>query len=169
MAQRVILFVILALGLAGLAWAYLPWETRATPEELAELALTAQSEEERAKAAAKLSDYGPESLEFLRHVAQETTDPPVQAICLQGLARLWDYESMDLLLDMAESGSPLVRGQAAQAVMRMTGRTRPYAASASVAQRETLVGHMREDWQQIQNATPEDREELKRRLRESHE
>ena len=73
------------------------------------------------------------------------------------------------LLDLTESDSEHLRGRAAQAVMRMTGRQRPYTSAASEEERRILVRHMRNDWNEIQRATPEDREELFRRLRESNE
>jgi hypothetical protein len=76
---------------------------------------------------------------------------------------------MDMFLNLAENGPPQTRGRAAQTVMRMTGRQRPYAASAPAAERQILIKHMRADWEEIKAATPEDRDELKRRLRESDE
>ena len=99
----------------------------------------------------------------------ESTQTDVQVVCVEGLAGTWDYESMDRFLDLAESDSEHLRGRAAQAVMCMTGRQRPYSAAASEEERRLLVRHMRNDWLEIQRATPEDREELFRRLRESHE
>jgi hypothetical protein len=140
-----------------------------SPEELVELALNAPSDTERAAAAIKLADYGEEALAGLRRVAKESTEPAVTAVSIEGLSKLWDYDSMDLFLDLAENGPPHVRGRAAQTVMRMTGRHRPYSASAPAADRQLLVKHMRADWEAIKAASPEDRDELKRRLRESDE
>jgi hypothetical protein len=140
-----------------------------SPEELAELALNAPSDTERAAAAIKLADYGEQALAGLRRVAKESTEPAVTAVSIQGLAKLWDYDSMELFLDLAENGPPQTRGRAAQTVMRMTGRRRRYSASAPEADRQLLVGHMRADWEAIKAASPEDRDELKRRLRESDE
>lgn len=140
-----------------------------SPDELAGLALNAPSETERTAAAIKLADYGEEALAGLRRVAHESTEPAVTAVSVEGLAKLWDYDSMDLFLEMAEKGPPHTRGRAAQTVMRMTGRHRPYSASAPAADRQLLVKHMRADWEEIKAASPEDRDELKRRLRESDE
>jgi hypothetical protein len=140
-----------------------------SPEELVELALNAPSETERTAAAIKLADYGEEALPGLRRVAVESKESAVTAISIEGLSKLWDYESMDMFLELAENGPPHTRGRAAQTVMRMTGRHRPYSASAPAADRQLLVKHMRADWEEIKAAKPEDRDELKRRLREADE
>ena len=137
-------------------------------EQLTETALHGSTPTERAEAAVGLSDAGPEALAPLRRVLAESEDPPVQAACLTGLAKLWDYESMELLLELMETGPPRVRGRAAQAFMRMTGRQRRYAANAPEAERRRLVDFMRQDWEEIAAASEEDRAELVRRLRESH-
>jgi hypothetical protein len=144
-------------------------KSAASPDELVELALNGPSETERTAAAIKLADYGEDALPGLRRVAAESTESAVTAISIEGLAKLWDYESMEMFLDLAENGPPHTRGRAAQTVMRMTGRHRPYMASAPAAERQLLVGHMRADWEEIKAASPEDRDELKRRLRESDE
>jgi hypothetical protein len=140
-----------------------------SPDKLIELALNAPSVTEQTAAAIKLADYGEAGRDGLRRVANESREPAVQAVSVEGLAKLWDYESMDLFLNLAENGPPGARGRAAQVVMRMTGRHRPYMAGAPDAERRIFVQHMRADWKEIQNASAEDREELKRRLRESDE
>jgi hypothetical protein len=144
-------------------------KSTASPDELVERALNAPSVTEQTSAAIKLADYGAEALPGLRRVAKESQESAVSAVCIEGLAKLWDYDSMELFLDLAEKGPPRTRGRAAQTVMRMTGRHRPYAASAPAAERQLFVKHMRADWEEIKAATPEDRDELKRRLREADE
>jgi hypothetical protein len=72
-------------------------------------------------------------------------------------------------LDLAENGEPQVRGRAAGAIMRMTGRERRFVATGSEPERKLLAKHLRADWEEIQNASDADRDELKRRLRESHD
>ena len=164
--------IVLGLVIAGCVGAFFFFsqnKSTPSPEELVELALNAPSDTERAAAAIKLADYGEEALAGLRRVVKESTEPAVTAVSIEGLAKLWDYDSMDLFLDLAENGPPHVRGRAAQTVMRMTGRHRLYSASAPATDRQLLVGHMRADWEAIKAASPEDRDELKRRLRESDE
>ena len=151
-------------------WYLLPLRTSGlSPVELAELALHAPTVTEQTEAVVQLADFGEEALAALRRVLDETTQPDVQSACLEGLGRLWDYDSMERILDLAESGPPRVRGRAAQVVMRMTGRLRRYESNAPEAKRRVLVQYMRQDWDEIQRASDEDRNELKRRLRESHE
>jgi len=169
MPARVLLALVVIIGIGSALSRWRQVEPRPSPDELARAALNAPSVDEQTAAAVKLADYGEEALAALRRVARETTEPAVKAVCLEGLAKLWDYQSMDLFLELAETGPPRVRGRAAQVAMRMTGRQRPYFASAPEAERRLLVRHMRADWDEIQNASAEDCDELKRRLRESHE
>jgi hypothetical protein len=166
---RILLALAIVAGISAGLWLIAKRRTGPTPAELAGTALNAPTLEEKTAAAARQADYGDAALTSLRHVARESTEPAVKAICLEGLANLWDYESMDQFLDLAETGPPRVRGRAAQAAMQLTGRQRPYLSSASVAERRVLVKHMRDDWAEIQMASADDREELKRRLRASHE
>jgi hypothetical protein len=164
--------IVLALVIAVCAGAFFYFgqgEPQVTPAELVELALSGPSVTEQTAAAIKLGEFGEEALDGLRRVAKESTEPAVTAVSVEGLAKLWDYDSMEMFLDLAENGPPQTRGRAAQTVMRMTGRHRPYSASAPDADRQLLVRHMRADWEQIKAATPEDRDELKRRLREADE
>ena len=160
---------ILAVVLLIFAWRLWSREPSLTPDQLADIALNGATVDERTKAAVVLADYGEAALPSLRSVVKESDVEAVQSVCLQGLAKQWDYESMDLFLDLAETGPPRVRGRAAQVFMRMTGRQRPFQASAPEPHRSLLVSHMRADWKQIQAATPAEQEDLKRRLRESHE
>jgi hypothetical protein len=166
---RILLALAIVAGMGAGFWFVAKRPTGPTPVELANAALSAPTLAEKTAAAAKLADYGDAALTSLRCVASESTEPAVKAVCLEGLANLWDYESMDQFLELAETGPERVRGRAAQAAMQLTGRQRPYLSSASEAERRLLVRHMRDDWAEIQKATHEDREELKRRLRTSHE
>jgi hypothetical protein len=165
---RMLLIALAALvGVA--AWRQFDRPERLPPDVLADRALHGPSAAQQTAAIRDLGGGDAASLAALRRVLRETTQPDVQRACIQSLAQNWDYESMDSLLELAESGPPSLRGAAVQAVMRMTGRRRPYSSAASAADRLLLVQHMRADWREIQRASPEDRAELKRRLRESHE
>jgi hypothetical protein len=166
---RILMVLVVIAGIGGVVWRYLPSASGPSPEDLADAALHAPTVGQQTVAAARLADYGDGSRDTLRRVFSETTQPDVQIVCVQGLAGIWDYESMDLFLDLAERGPPQVRGRAAQAVMRMTGRQRPFLSDAPEEQRRILIGHMRADWDEIKRASPEKRNELIRRLRESHE
>ncbi len=150
-----------------MAWHFWPTEYQPTPAELAEVALNGPTPTERAKAAVQLADYGDEALEQLRRVLQESAEPDVQSACVEGLGKLWDYDSMDVFLDILEKGPMKVRGRAAVIVSRMTGRNRRYRVGASLMERQRWVRYMHEDWEEIRNSAHFD--DLKRRLRESHE
>jgi hypothetical protein len=155
----------------GLAVGWYTWQPAASPsaEELVGLALNGPSLAERTRAAIQLADLGNAALWGLRRVAVESNEDSVKVASVEGLAKLWDYGSMDLLLDLAENGEPQVRGRAAGAIMRMTGRERRFVATGSEPERKLLAKHLRADWEEIQNASDADRDELKRRLRESHD
>ncbi|MDC0935969.1 hypothetical protein OAS39_06760 [Pirellulales bacterium] len=137
--------------------------------ELTETALNGATASQRTAAAVQLADYGPEALPALRRVVSTSEYADVQTACLTGLAKLWDYQSMELFFEFMETGPPQIRGRAAQVVMRMTGRQRRYAANAPEAERRRLVEYMRNDWAEIAAASQTDRDELIRRLQESHE
>lgn len=138
-----------------------------SPDELAEVALHAATELERETAAVKLADYGPAATEALRRVAAQTTDPAVMGLAIEGIGKLWDYDSLDILLNAVERGPEQVRGRAAVVISRMTGRDRRYRSDDSPEDRKRQVRYMREDWQEIRQSPYFD--DLKKRLRESHE
>jgi len=147
---------------------YVRGDDRPTPQELANAALAKTTPTDQATAAVRLGTYGePAAKVELRRVLRETALPDVRAACIEGLGKLWDYESMDLLLDAVEFGSPKVRGRAAVVITRMTGCDRRYRAEAPAAERQRLVRFMREDWEEIRNSPYFD--DLKQRLREGHE
>lgn len=144
-------------------------EHQPTPEELVELALNAPSSTERARAAVQLADYGEEAKPHLRRVLADSTQEDVQAACIEGLGKLWDYESMDLLIGLVEDGYPKIRGRAAVVVTRMIGRDRRYRAGAPLEERLVWVRHVKQDWETIRTSPPSHFDELKERLRASHE
>ena len=159
--------VVLTVGII-LSSYYLRGDDRPTPQELASAALANTTRTDQTAAAVRLGTYGePAAKVELRRVLRETTVPDVKAACIEGLGKVWDYESMDLLLDAVEFGSPKVRGRAAVVITRMTGRDRRYRAKAPAAERQRLVRFMCEDWEEIRNSPYF--EDLKQRLREGHE
>jgi hypothetical protein len=164
-----VLHVAAAVVVVIAVWFLWRWATSPSSDDLVDLALNGPSVTAQTQAAIQLISYGEDALEGLRRVAAQSTEPSVKVACIEGLAKLWDYDSMDLLVDFAENGDTRVRGRAAQAIMRMTGRHRRFVATAPESERKLLAEHMRADWQEIKNASDADRDELKRRLRESHE
>ena len=123
-------FLVPALGLAvTLAAAHYVWswmgahEAEASPEALADAALTLRLPAERERAAAALAaTSSDESRQHLRRVYRQSKSPSVRAACIGGIARGWDYDSMDSLLVALEDESPLVRGRAGGGCTGNAGR-----------------------------------------------
>ena len=160
----------LALGLlliVGVVQWWIRLERRPSPETLAEQALSAATADDRQLAAVELAAWGDVATEQLRHVFSESDSDTVRMICVEGLGAVWDYESMGAILDAVESESPDLSGKAARAVARLTGRDYRFRANGMPAERASLVKRMRSDWEEIRSSPHF--EELKRRLRESHE
>lgn len=122
-------------------------------EELARLALEADSAEEREKAAIQLTDAeGLEALEHLRRVATESKDANVRAVCVLEIGDRRDYESMDLLLAALDDESALVRARAAKAVGRIIGREYHYAHNAPRSERQSTIDAIQACWQEMQTS-----------------
>ena len=164
-----VLHIAAAVGGLAAVWFFWRWAASPSADDLIALALNGPSVTAQTQAAIQLASYGEDAVVGLRRVAAQSTEPPVKVACIEGLTKLWDYDSMDLLLDLAENGDSRVRGRAAQAIMRMTGRHRRFLATAPESERKLLADYMRADWEEIKNASEANRDELKRRLRESHE
>jgi enoyl-CoA hydratase/carnithine racemase len=165
---RVLHVAAIVVGLATV-WFVWRWAMSPSADDLVEVALNGPSVTAQTQAAIGLVSLGDDALEGLRRVAAQSTEPSVKVACIEGLAKLWDYDSMDMLIELAENGDTRVRGRAAQAIMRMTGRHRRFVATAPESQRKLLAKHMRADWKEIKSASDANRDELKRRLRESYE
>lgn len=110
--------VVLIVGSFHL-WYYVSWVWPASPDQLADRALNGDSPEERGKAAVRLAECGYQGVEQMRRVLNESNDPAVRATCIEGLGSIWDYESMDLFVELLEDESRAVRGAAGTAVTVM--------------------------------------------------
>jgi hypothetical protein len=123
------------------------------PEELARLALEAETAEQREEAAIQLADAeGLEGLEHLRRVAKQSGDANVRAVCIFEIGDRRDYESMDLLLDALEDESALVRARAAKAVGRIIGREYHYKHNAPASERASTIKAIRACWEEMKNS-----------------
>ena len=140
-----------------------------TIDDLREEALHGQSSEDRARAAIELSKRGPEAVDALRYVLEESSEVDVRAVSVAGLAHSWDYPSMERFLELAATADPKVASRAAQAIMQMTGRQRRFSTQGLAEMRQQVVQHMRDDWMEISAASPEDRDALIERLKANHE
>jgi len=146
-----VLFVIVAVvyGIRLLAGGGPP------PEELARLALEAETVEQREQAASQLAGVdGAEVLEHLRRVATESQDAGVRAVCILEIGDRRDYESMDLLLAALDDESPLVRARAATAAGQIIGREYRYEFNAPAPQRKRTVDDIKACWEQMKGSEP---------------
>ena len=142
---------LLLLVVIGIYWMYYATgETVLSPEELAERALTASSPEEKEAAAVQLSQAGAAGVEQMRRVYKQSDVDEVRAACVKGLGVLRDYDSMDVFFQSLEDDSPLVRGRAGVAMVRMLGRDYQFRANGSPAERAQAIAGMKKAWAEME-------------------
>ncbi len=123
-----------------------------SPEELVQVALEAPDASEQEAAAAELAQLGEPARDQLRHVLAESRSPGVRAAVIQGLGKLWDYESMPSLLDAMEDPSAVVRGRAAVVVERMMSVDCGFRAADPPEARAKVVEELREQWENFRTS-----------------
>jgi hypothetical protein len=153
-------FLVVAAMYFGYGWLFA--EQPSSPQELAQTALEADSANEREMAVAQLSGLGRESTEHLQRVLAKGNSPSVRATAIQGLAKQWDYDSMDPIIDALNDDDPLVRGRAGRAVERMLGMQFGLRHDAPVEERKAKIKLVRTAWKQMK--TSEVFENWKQRL-----
>ena len=82
---------------------------------------TGSSPEERELAAAELTEYGEDAKGYMRDVLEKSTDENVRGICINGLADIYDYESIEIMLAGLDSDSPVFQGRCIVAVRKLIG------------------------------------------------
>lgn len=139
------LYAALALGLAvfGLILAKSIWGG-ADIAALTRTALESPVDKEQIEAAQKLSELG--EVEALRTVLDQSKNSDVLSVCILGVARQRDYESMDLLLAKLDDNSVNVRSSAATALTKMLGRKYHFPASGRANQRAEIKKQIEKDW-----------------------
>lgn len=148
----IVLGVSVGVALVVLAWWFFTRPRVLSPEELAEIALTADSPQERERAAAQLLRHGDEALEELRRVFAESDTPEVRAICVQALAALRDYDSMNKMLDAMADPSAVVRSRAGRAVMQLLGANYEFDAEAAPEVRQETINYFRDMWEEYKDS-----------------
>jgi len=149
----IVLGVLLALAAVVHGWGlFRRGERLASPDELAEQALHAESPQKQEIAAFELAQLGKEAKQQLRRVLGESSLPQVRAECIRGLAAQWDFDSMETFLDALDDQSPLVRGRASAAVQRMMSVNVDFPHKAPPEEREPVVKHLRQRWQSMQDS-----------------
>ena len=111
---------------------------------LKESALNGSSAEQQISAAQQLSELG--AVDALREVLEKTTNPDVSAVCILGVARQRDYDSMDLLLAKLDDNSENVRATAASALTKLLGRKYHFPASGRADERAAIKEQIVQDW-----------------------
>ncbi|MGD0898879.1 MAG: HEAT repeat domain-containing protein [Thermoguttaceae bacterium] len=154
---KVVAGVLLVVVVAVYAWWYWPsGETLESPEVLAGQALSAAKTQDQELACARLvvvagklgkSGTRNPAREALLRVFKQSKTPTVQGAALRGLASIWDYDSMGLLLDALGNDSVEVRAAAGQAVTSLLCQSREdFNPRAPPEQRKSQVQRLREQW-----------------------
>ena len=122
---------------------------RQSPEELAQIALTGNTPQEREEAAVELAPLGHSAVEHMVRVLSESQTPEVRATMIQGLSVERDFDSMPAFLDALDDESLLVRTRAAGAVQRLLQIDVGYRADAPREKRLAAIKIFREDWEKM--------------------
>jgi len=146
------LAVVVGVALVVVAWWFFTRPSLLSPEELAEIALNDESPQERERAAAQLLRHGDESLDELREVFAKTDTPEVRAICVQALAALRDYDSMEEMLEAMEDPAAVVRSRAGRAVMQLLGAKYEFDAEAEPEIRQETIDYFRGMWEKYKGS-----------------
>jgi len=144
--------VVVGIAVVVVAWWFFSRPRMLSPEELAEIALRAESPQERERAAAQLLRHRGEALDELRRVFAQSDTPEVRAICVQALAALRDYDSMEEMLDAMEDPSAVVRSRASRAVMQLLGAKYEFDAEAEPEIRQETIDYFRGMWEKYKDS-----------------
>jgi len=162
----VLLFVVLVFY--GSRWMF-SGPPRQSPEELAQIALTAstpqeqQSEavelggqpdqrgqrrgaEQQQSAAVELVQLGARALPQMRQVFHESQSTEMRAQMILGLAQQWDLDSMPAFLAAMDDPSPLIRGRAEMAVKKILTDVGDYRADDPPEKRRQALQAVRRNW-----------------------
>ena len=99
-----------------------------------------------------LTRAGRDSLPELRQMLADATEPAIRAVCLQGLGDLYDYESLEAIIDGLEDPDVEVRTRAKAQVERMIGYRIGYDPDAPAAKRKELADFYRQEWARIKGS-----------------
>ena len=89
--------------------------------------------------------------EHLRKVFRESDDSHVRVAAIRGIAKGWDYDAMEDLLDALDDPSVEVREQAGITAQKMIGLKFRYDASDPPEERAKVVTHMRKMWEGLRD------------------
>jgi hypothetical protein len=150
-ALLAMLGVVILLVVGVHCWYYLGhWRWPASPEKLAQQALNGATVDEKIRASLRLADCGYKAQEQLRQVFRESDIPEVRAACIRGMGAIYDYDSMDMLLEALEDKSLVVRGSAGVVVSKMVmGHDVRFTFSAAAPEedRKKAIKSLHESWE----------------------
>lgn len=138
--------VLLAVIVLVVYWR--PWRSEYSPQDLLEIALSADDSQQRAAAASQLAARGNGARVELRELLERSQDAAVTAVAVQGLAEIWDHHSMPQMIDAMNHDSDLVRGRAVNAVERILGAEVGLYANTADQRRRQLIDQLHNDWRQ---------------------
>jgi hypothetical protein len=146
----VIFFCLLVITVAyyGLSWILTP--RIASPEELAEQALTADTIQEKEMAATKLASLGNIAEKQIVEVFNKTNEPGVRAAMIEGLGTILSFDHMDAILAALNDDSEWMRGRAAFAVHEMLDYNFPVEETPEVRAKALL--YIRDCWNKLRNS-----------------
>jgi HEAT repeat protein len=150
----------------GWPWLF-PAAAKPTPDELAEIALTAPAAGEREAAAVALIPMGESAVVVMRRVLDQSDKPEVRSAMIQGLIQQWDLESMPVFLAAMNDESPLVRMRAAGAVRRVFLDVAIYREDDPPEARKAAIEVYRSRWESLR-ASPAYDKILKRLKERAH-
>ena len=141
------MIVVLAAVLVLLAIFYLP-KLFGGPdiEALTDAALNDPSHQAQIRAAQELAQLGEPALESLRKIASESANPGVLSVCILGISRQSDYESMDIIIAKLDNPESSVRSSAATALRKMLGRDFHFPVDGSKENRDRVRDEIIKDW-----------------------
>ncbi len=139
---------LVVLGAAILAIYWQPWDDEYTNQELLEAALHGGDASQRVEAASTLASRKHAARPLLRELLKESSDPAVVAVAIQGLAEIWDYQSMPEMIAALDHEDLFVRGRAIGAVQRIIGVELEYLANDAPAERRSKTSYIAKVWQQ---------------------
>ncbi|MEM7456320.1 MAG: hypothetical protein AAF456_18375 [Planctomycetota bacterium] len=146
--MKYFLYTTLLLGLVLLGVVYvLPILQRPGADALVEKALTATDEREQVRAARDLVALGNTAQSGLRQLMSDSTNESVVSVAIAGAAELYDYDSMDLIIDKLDDPSLEVRTAAGKATTGLLGRDHHFPAGGSEVERARIKAQIEEDWQ----------------------
>jgi hypothetical protein len=127
----------------------------ASPEELARQALNGATTADKVEAAVRLGDCGPEAVDELRRVLQDSNVPGVRAACIEGLGRNEDYESVDAMLGLLEDESVTVRSTAGAVASNLIPGPKvdpPFKADGPEAERKKAIEELKSNWEEYRDS-----------------